>query len=105
MASGSSSDQRLKNLKPWKAGQSGNPSGRSRAADELRKALEGDAPAARQRLRELLDSADEQVALKAAQFIIDHVKGKPSQAITGDDGGPVKVDFGVVEMLRKLATP
>lgn len=102
---GSTETQRKNLGRPWTKGQSGNPTGRSKAADELRKALEGDAPYAAQRLRELLDSEDDQVALKAAQFIVDHVKGRAPQAITGSDGGPLKVDLGVVEMLRKLASP
>jgi hypothetical protein len=106
VAVASTEDQRRKNLgRPWKPGQSGNPSGRSRAADELRKALEQDAPHARQRLRELLDSDDESIALRAAEFVIDHVKGRPTQAVTGEDGGPVQIDLGVVDMLRKLSAP
>lgn len=89
----------------FKPGQSGNPSGISSAAKQLQKALEGDWQDAHKRLRELLFSADEKVALEAAKFYVDHIKGKAKQAITGDEGGPVKIDLSVVEMLRKLAEP
>lgn len=102
---GNTEKQRQNLGRPWAPGQSGNVSGRSKAANELRKALEQDAPYARQRIRELIDSPDDQVALKAAVFVVEQVKGRAVQAFAGDDGGPVKVDFGLVEMLRKLAAP
>lgn len=106
MATGDNSGHRgTQNLRPWKPGQSGNPSGVSSAAKQLQKALEGDWKDAHKRLRDLLFSDDERVALEAAKFYIDHIKGKAKQALTGEDGGPLKIDLGVVEMLRKLATP
>ncbi len=106
MASGNSAGHKgTQNLRPWKPGQSGNPSGVSSAAKQLQKALEGDWQTAHKRLYELLCSDDEKIALEAAKFYVDHIKGKAKQAITGDDGGPLKVDLGVVEMLRKLAAP
>ncbi len=87
----------------WPKGKSGNPSGRSSASQALTRALEADWADAHKRLRELLNSDDERVALEAAKFYVEHIKGKAKQTITGEDGGPLKVDFGVVEMLRKLA--
>jgi hypothetical protein len=72
-----------------KGGQSPNPGGRPKAATELTQALAGLAVDAAVRLAELMDSADDKVALDATKFVIDHVKGKASQAITGADGAPL----------------
>ena len=71
----------------------------------MTRALEADWQEAHKRLRELLFSDDEKIALEAAKFYVDHIKGKAKQAITGEDGGPIQVDMGMVEMLRKLAAP
>jgi hypothetical protein len=90
--------------RPFQPGQTGNPGGRSKAATLLRQAIESLHEDAGARLRELLHSDDEKIALEATKFTIEHIKGKPSQAITGEDGGPILVDMGVVDMLRKLAT-
>ncbi len=90
---------------------------------EIREMLEAASPTAVKRLVEALDATkpvvvsagkdcgsqiehvdDFDMRVKAAEIILSRLYGKPAQAITGDDGGPVRVDLGVVEMLRKLAT-
>jgi hypothetical protein len=44
------------------------------------------------------------IKLEALKYLCDRVAGKPSQSVTGDDGGPLKVDFvGIAEKFRKLA--
>jgi len=90
---------------------------------EIREMLEAASPDAVKRLVEALDATkpvvvfqgkdagstvehvdDFDLRVKAAEIILNRLYGKPAQAITGDDGGPLKVDLGVVDMLRKLAT-
>jgi hypothetical protein len=90
-----------------KGGPSPNPGGRPKAATELRQRLEVLAldDDAAQVLRELMQSPDEKIRLDTVKFIVDHVKGKPSQAITGEDGGAIKIDgsAGLLDTLKRLA--
>ena len=48
---------------------------------------------------------DHEVRIKAANALLDRGYGRPAQAITGEDGGAVKVDTsaGLLETLKKLA--
>ena len=82
----------LQNLKPWRPGQSGNPSGSSkgqrkagRGAREARRlAREGSARAIC-RLVELVDSSDERVAAIAAQAVLERAFGSARRAAGADD--------------------
>jgi hypothetical protein len=76
-----------------KGGASPNPGGRPKAATELRQRLEALAleDDACEGLRELMQSQDERIKLDTIKFIIEHVKGKPSQEITGLDGGAIEI--------------
>ncbi len=108
MASGTTEQQRARaqNLKPWRKGESGNSGGISKAAALLRQALSEpkDVKRVAQRLLELVDSTDDQVSIKAVMFWIDHVKGKASQPITGEDGAPLIPDLSsLVEKFREAA--
>lgn len=90
-----------------KGGPSPNPGGRPKASTALKQALEAlatDGEGVHKKLARLLDSADEKIALDALKFLIDHVKGKARQEITGEDGGAIKVDAsaGVLEALKRL---
>lgn len=91
----------------FKKGQSGNPKGRSKIADEVR-AL------AAQYSREAIETIiaimqmdeDNKTRLLAANALLDRAVGKPSQAITGEDGAAIKIDTSgetVLSLLRKLA--
>ena len=71
----------------WPKGISGNPSGRPRGHTEVRVLARSHGPAAIKRLRELMDSNDLPVAVSAAKALLDRGWGKPSQQITGPDGG------------------
>jgi hypothetical protein len=91
-----------------KGGPSPNPGGRPKASTALKQALEAlaiDDDTATKKLKRLLESTDDKVALDAVKFLIDHVKGKPRQEITGEDGGAIKLDAssGLLETLKKLA--
>ena len=87
-----------------KGGPSPNPGGRPKASTALKQALEALADGVDTKLGRLLDSGDERVALDAIKFLIDHVKGKARQEITGEDGGAIKVDAsaGLLEALKRL---
>ena len=61
-------------------GVSGNPSGRRAVAPEVREFLSAHTLSAAERLVELLASDDGNIALKAANSILDRVHGKPEQA-------------------------
>jgi hypothetical protein len=80
---------------------------------EVREMLEAASPHAAERLIQALD-AEKYVGLDAravpdwkaravaAEALFDRLYGKPAQAITGDDGGPLKIDFlAIAEKLRK----
>ena len=94
---------------PFEKGKSGNPGGRPKALAEWRKSDEA------QRLRDLsYKTLEEALTAKgcewrdriiAADKLLDRIEGKPAQAVTGADGGPLKVEAGdgMLEVLKRLA--
>ena len=94
---------------PFKPGQSGNPGGRSKVVQyHLEKFRnDRDLKAFRDVLRDIaLDvGAENRDRLAAIKEWHDRAYGKAPQAITGEDGGAVKVDTsaGLLETLKKLA--
>ena len=76
----------------WTKGASGNPGGRPRLGTDVRAALETATPRAVQVLVGLLDSADERIALRAAEVLLNRTLG-PLVAITLDDDTVDTVDF------------
>ena len=69
----------------WTKGVSGNPGGRPRIASDIREALEAATPRAVQVLVGLLDSADERIALRAAEVLLNRTLGPPGGTIIDDD--------------------
>lgn len=66
----------------WAKGQSGNPSGRSAVAHEVRALAQQHCPEAIRTLHELMTtSGDERTRLAAADSILDRGIGKPSQSV------------------------
>ena len=57
-------------------GNQANPSGRPKLAGEIRDLLRAAAPRAAERLKELIESPDEKVALGACKEILDRSIGK-----------------------------
>lgn len=62
---------------------------------ELLRAAVADRPAIIERILELAESEDENVAVKAITYIVNRLDGMPKQAqeISGKDGGPVKLTW------------
>lgn len=47
---------------------------------------------------------DYDLQLKAANAILDRAYGKPAQAVTGDDGGPIQIHaVNLLDVLKSLA--
>lgn len=94
--------------KPWqfKKGESGNPGGKSPERERLRRyivdaygqeSIDGIAELARA-------AKSSTVRLDAWIWLAEQTVGKASQPITGEDGGPVKVDIpAIAAKLKKLA--
>jgi hypothetical protein len=77
----------------WTKGVSGNPGGRPRIASDVREALEAATPRAVQVLVGLLDSADERIALRAAEVLLNRTLGPPGGTTIIDDDTVDTVDF------------
>lgn len=88
----------------WSRGVSGNPGGRPRIASDVREALETATPRAVQVLVGLLDSADERIALRAAEVLLNRTLGPPAGA-TLDDGTVDTVDFTPVIVSQAPQAP
>jgi Family of unknown function (DUF5681) len=87
--------------RPFRKGQSGNPSGRPKALHELVELARAETLPTFQKLVELRDQADDpRVQLAAAREILDRAWGKPTQLLGGDPEQPIRhehqVDLGAL---------
>ncbi len=73
----------LTNLKPWKAGQSGNPSGRSKDVADLMRLAQKKCSKAINVCAEILEDESVRVVVRldAAKILLDRGMGKPVQPI------------------------
>lgn len=101
--------KRLANLKPWKPGQSGNPSGRPKRnpiSDALREIMEEIDPRTKKLIARRLADALVKKALagdvKAAALIGDRVEGKVPIRVAGHDGGPIKTELTDAERRARI---
>jgi hypothetical protein len=78
---------------PFKKGQSGNPGGRPKEDDELKKLARVHTKDALERLVFWMQSDNPKASVSASNSLLDRGYGKPSQAITGPDGGAIPVAF------------
>jgi hypothetical protein len=76
----------------FQPGQSGNPGGRPKVENIVKRIARNHTEKAINKLATLLDSADERIQIAAAQALLDRGYGKPAQAIVGGDeeDNPVK---------------
>ncbi len=84
----------------FRKGKSGNPGGRPKSTGDLRKLAQTNTEAAVERLVFWMQSTNAKASVSACAALLDRGWGKPSQAITGEDGGPVKL---AVEWLAPAA--
>lgn len=73
----------VENLRPFKKGQSGNPSGRPKIPDDIKAMLKGATPDACKLLCETINNPNEKTELrvKCAEIVLDRVYGKPQQSV------------------------
>ena len=67
--------------RPFQPGQSGNPSGFSKAQREVMEALQGDGPSARTKMLDLMKCGDLKVEYQAAKTILEYAVGKPKELV------------------------
>jgi len=86
---------------PFVPGKSGNPSGRPKALFDVRELARKQTSKNIETMIELRDGCpDANIRLKAANTLHEIAWGKPSQAVTGDGGGPI-----VLQWLDAAAVP
>lgn len=75
---------------------------------QVREMLEAATPLAAKALIDAVAACDKDgdpdhdMRVKAANAIFDRIHGKPAQAITGEDGGPLVIGLDVWESLQHL---
>ncbi len=75
----------------FQKGRSGNPGGRPKDLGDVRELAKQHTAKAIERLVHWLESDNAKASVAAASALLDRAWGKPPQALTGDDGGPVKI--------------
>ncbi len=94
----------------WRPGTSGNPGGRPAVAQEIKELARDHGPRAIERLRELMESKNEAVAVRAAAELLDRGFGRPAQSLAVSQehitvvvdrtcGGPVPLERPLIETL------
>ena len=81
----------------WKAGQSGNPLGRPKAAVDINALCRKHGPLAVVIIKRLMDHEDPRIQLAAATAILDRGFGKPAQAVSID--GASAADLTLLHLL------
>jgi hypothetical protein len=99
--------------RPFRKGQSGNPTGRPKVLRELVELARAETLPTFQKIVQLRDgAADERVQLAAAQEILNRGWGKPAQPLAGDAENPIQhrhaIDYreltdAQLEALQRLA--
>lgn len=75
---------------PFAKGKSGNPGGRPRENNEIKELARAKSVDAFKRIVKMTKDTDPKIALPACKEVLDRAYGKPTQALTGEDGGPLK---------------
>jgi len=82
------------NLKPFKPGQSGNPSGRPKVAKEFReRCREFMTETGFETLASIANSPRDRDRFRAIELIAGYALGKPKQGVelTGEEGGDINI--------------
>lgn len=109
MSTGNNDDQkpkkrgRLENLKPFEKGTSGNPAGVPKGIAEIKALHLPYGEEALQRLVDIMRNGGEKQSFYAAKEILDRILGRTRQEVSGPDGRPLRVDFEMLELLKRLA--
>ncbi len=80
-----------------------NAGGRPKAIKEVVELARTHTPRAIERLAEVLEGDDDKAAVAAANALLDRAWGKPSQEITGADGGPLVIAHLTDDQLAVIA--
>lgn len=78
----------------FQAGQSGNPTGGSKASREFRELAKSMAPSALHKLKIIALRGNGMPSVRACEIIIERAFGKAPQPITGENGAPLDLGFG-----------
>ncbi len=79
---------------PFEKGQSGNPGGRPKENDEVRRLAREFTEEAMNRLAFWMRSENAKASVSASATLLDRGWGKAAQAIAGADGeGPIKLEI------------
>ena len=73
------SERSLRNLIPYKKGQTGNPGGKTKQFAQCQRLCREASPDAARRFIELIQSEDERVALMAADKVFERAWGRPKE--------------------------
>jgi len=98
-------------LRPFSPGQSGNPSGKGGHYQEVQRICRQASPAAARRIVELMGSADERVALMAAEKVLERGWGKVKEMSEDAHVDPVADErrahakAEILAMLADMAKP
>jgi hypothetical protein len=87
----------------WQKGKSGNPGGRPKALLDFIEKARKLSDVSLGVLARALNSEDGRVRILAAREILDRAWGKPTQAVTGQDGAPLFAGSPeLLEVLRRM---
>jgi hypothetical protein len=81
---------------PFKKGKSGNPGGRPKENDEVKRLAQQHGPEAIKRLADWMASDNAKASVAASQVLLDRGYGRPAQSVAmgqDPDLGPLKVSW------------
>lgn len=84
----------------FEKGKSGNPGGRPKELDEIKRLAQQHGPAAVAKLAEWLGSENPKASVAACQALLDRGYGKPAQVIAGDPENPLMMLAAVEQSLN-----